>query len=1036
MEFDVLVSASDELIAEMNTNRVPFHPEPRAGIAYNGNQVTISGNSGEVNQSTFVWAVMPVQPFAAFYVPGKAKIVLEIEVQNGEYSPAMQKLGGDDMRAPDLTIKNGNRSTFVWYSNDWGNFAISELRLNGSRNLSNNCVIKILSLKAYKATERVMGEMDVTKAPVDPQSPPADTVYENGGITIHEPATQTGPYFWDAGQIQVRDGVQTRIELDATSTDGQLSDIALFKPGFIPLADPTINVQGNSIKATWLVDPADESYLVSTLRVNFVRSGPGDATLKINSLRVWQPIVYDPVIPNALDADEILKTPPVHDVDLKMHNGAMTMFLDGNPITGQSWTTILPSNTSDQYLQELVGTIDHPILGLPFAIGQNALNNMFKTTWLADDVYDWSSLDTQAKRYLNARLDAKIILFLAFDGAAWWTEGNPDAVNRDVDLEEEQVNSVIPGPLGIPDYLNPKWKVASREVLRQLIAHVQTSDWGEAVIGYELFNGFSMDANFMIPHDNDRVVADLRAHLTQKYGTDAALQAAWKDLAVTLNNALPVSAIPSNDAVPKGIILKPSENQRFLDTRELLLSQWREVFSDFASVIKEATHGRALVGARTGDFMGSYGWNNRMYRIAEDSGWLMPLLKDPNFDYFDVQEPYVGRQLGDGANAPVIPIKAVNQYGKAVFLENDVRTYLSAPTEGFGRTPDLQTTIQKQRQIFSNALTNGSIPGLFQLSFGYNHPDLINELKRHEAIMKEALQKDRSSTAEVAFVMDPDMRIYLGNDGRYTDPTRYFTLFDTAKHMWQRAGVPFDMIFLDQIPEIDPYKVYVFVSNWKYTEEQQDLIRGHVLKDGQTVVFLWADGVLSETGTYDAQAIAGLTGMNIQLAETERSWTMQATQELANLTGVQLGQEVGVLPPQYMDPDPGIRNGVDFEYGPSFSIGTTSGLVPLATKGGAVTAGLKEFADYQVIYSASGNLTLPLYELAIQKSNVFRYTDSMSLFMMNKSYVGFHADKTETITLRFPTAEKLTDLFSGQVYPANTEHSIPVERGHTYLFAR
>ncbi|MBP1988458.1 S-layer homology domain-containing protein [Paenibacillus eucommiae] len=1024
----VPVSGTDQFMGEMNTNRAPFDPAaPGAGVTYSGNQVTITAPA---NPSPFVWEV------GQLVVPSKAKIVLETEVKNGVYSPGLQKFGGGGMPAPDLTIKNGDRVTYVWYVNERENFLLSALGMHGSRTGSDPCVITIHSLKVYKTSEKVVGEMDTSKYPVDPATPRDHTTYSNSSITISDPASDSGFLFWDAGQIQVHAQPGTRVELDATLTNGLLADIALFKSGFVALPDPALVVQGDSVKATWVAnDTAD--FTISTLRSKFVRSGPAPAALKINSLRVWQPLVSAPLPTNALDADEILQTPPVHDTKLRMHNGAMTLFLDNNPISGQSWTSILPFNVRDQYLDEVVNGLDYPIVGLPFAVGQNTLNNMYPTTWLADNVYDWTSLDTQAQRILGARSDVKIILFLALDGATWWTDENPDAANPDVDQETALVNNKIPGSKGIPDYLSPKWKAASREVLRQLIAHVQTSEWGKSVIGYELFNGFSMDTNFFIPHNNDRVIADFRTYLTDKYETDAALRLAWKDPSVSLNTALPVSALPAAHAVPPGLILQPSENQRFLDTRALMLGQFREVFSDFAKVIKEATSGRALVGARTGDFVGQFGWDETTFTIGEDSGWLMPLLQDPNFDYFDVQEPYVGRHLGDGANVPVIPVKAVNQYGKAVFIENDVRTYLSAETEGFGRTPDLPTTIQKQRQIFANALTNGTNPTLFQLSFGYDNTELLAEYKRQEDILREALQKDRNSTAEVAFVFDPDMRLYLGKDAEYSAPSRYFALFDMAKHMWQRAGVPFDMIFLDQIEDMDPYKVYVFFNTWKYSTEQLDMIRSKVFKNGQTAIFLWADGVLSGTESYNDQTISDLTGMDIRLSNEERSWAMKATAELASLTTAQEGQEVGLVPPDNMHP--GLTDARTYKYGPSYTItiDDNDNVIPLAqNEHGQITAGLFESSDYQVIYSASGNLTLPLFELALQKANAFQYTDSTALFMMNKSYVGVHADKTETIRLQFPTPEILTDLFSGQVYPASTVHEIPVERSHTYLFAR
>ena len=56
--------------------------------------------------------------------------------------------------------------------------------------------------------------------------------------------------------------------------------------------------------------------------------------------------------------------------------------------------------------------------------------------------------------------------------------------------------------------------------------------------------------------------------------------------------------------------------------------------------------------------------------------------------------------------------------------------------------------------------------------------------------------------------------------------------------------------------------------------------------------------------------------------------------------------------------------------------------------------------------------------------------------MMNRSYLAFHTDKDETIKLKLPVAQRLVNLFSGEVYPKNTLFEIPVRKNHTYLFER
>jgi len=743
------------------------------------------------------------------------------------------------------------------------------------------------------------------------------------------------------------------------------------------------------------------------------------ASAKILELSVWKTAVK-----NRVDADQILKTPPVHRAELKLHNGAMIMFLDNQPISGQMWSSLCVHNVNDKYLKEVLNGLDYPIAAIPFAVGEKSWHKLFPSSWLGPDEYDWSYVDNHARRVLKARPDMKLVLQLALDGATWWNKANPEVAN--LETSTRLAGPGKPVPYELPDYLSPLWRSQMRELLRQLVAHIQSSDWGEAVIGYELFNGYSMDCNFVVPHSNPRVIQDFRIMLKKRYKSDAALQRAWNDPKVTLG-----SALPWTEEFPSGLILEPAEHRRFIDTRELIANQFRSVFSDVAKILKEATHRRALVGARTGDFFGNYAWNSEWY-IMEDSGWLPPLLNDPNIDFLDVQEPYPGRQLGGGAGVPVLPAHALQQYGKTVFIQNDVRTHLSKPNAGYGRTPDMESTIQIQRRVFANALTYNMNPYLFQLAFSYNKPELLAEYRKQEMIKREATTRDCSSVAETAIVFDPEMRLYLGADNKHSAPSRYFGLFDFTKHLWQRGGAPFDMIFLDQIEQLPSYRVYVFCNTWRYTSEQMRMIRQKVLTNGQCAVFLWADGVISDDGSFSTETAGALTGMTIQMSPEPASWQMIAAK---NFPGIAAGTEVGTLPAANYDPSMSGASG--WEYEPSFRIEAGEGSVPLAHRAdGSIAAAMRREADHTVIYSASGNLTPPIFKLALESAGAFRYTDSSALLMMNRSYLAFHADKDETIKLQLPAAQRLKNLFTGEVHPQNTVFEIPVRKNHTYLFER
>ena len=158
---------------------------------------------------------------------------------------------------------------------------------------------------------------------------------------------------------------------------------------------------------------------------------------------------------------------------------------------------------------------------------------------------------------------------------------------------------------------------------------------------------------------------------------------------------------------------------------------------------------------------------------------------------FEVQEPYVGRGIGDyGSGTPVLPPQGLMAHNKLVMIQNDVRTFLSAPAEGYGRTPDLTTTLQMQRRIFANSLTHGMTEYLWQMSYHYNDPAMLADFRKMEQIELKAFHAPRDTGAQIAFVYDQNYRNYFGYDPLKSAPSRGFHLFDYLKFTWARAGVP------------------------------------------------------------------------------------------------------------------------------------------------------------------------------------------------------------------------------------------------------
>ena len=61
------------------------------------------------------------------------------------------------------------------------------------------------------------------------------------------------------------------------------------------------------------------------------------------------------------------------------------------------------------------------------------------------------------------------------------------------------------------------------------------------------------------------------------------------------------------------------------------------------------------------------------------------------------------------------------------------------------------------------------------------------------------MKVSRKTVSAVAFVVDRNLHDYLGKDLEVRYPTRGIPLIDYARLEWGRAGVGFDMVYLDEL---------------------------------------------------------------------------------------------------------------------------------------------------------------------------------------------------------------------------------------------
>ena len=854
----------------------------------------------------------------------------------------------------------------------------------------------------------------------------------NGSQRLTLPTAKTrGRAFWPVRPHTFRPGDVLRVEYSAKGgASGPFGNaytlsLQIYGGTVHTIAKPGGLVwNGRKQVLEWPVPKACHGKSICALWVQFGDSAEAGAFFEIHGFELVREQVN-----NRVDADAILGAPPRVHAEVKELNGAMAIFVNGSPVSGFGWGAIVFAYQSSKYIRTISEGIGFRVFRVIAPLGDSIYSpEWYASSWPGPDEFNFSYIDTQAKRALAANPDGLIILQVILDGTDWWTQRFPElACNRDPKWTKK----------GIPDYLSEQWRRDSRGAIRQMIAHVQTSPYADRVIGYQLFNGRTMDCNYPLTTRGPRAKRDFAAFLRRRYGQVAELRRAWGMGDVTFGSALGrAQTAPTEVARAKrefALIHNPATDAVWADFWAFCEWQHQQICIDFCRNVKEATHGRLLTGARIGDKVLGAKWRWTPAGMVHDGGGVDLLVREKDLDILEVWEPYPGRNFGDyGSGVPLLPVAGLRAHKKLYMLQNDVRTHLSHPNVGYGRTPDERSTIAKQRRVFVNALTRGTTPYLFQMSYRYNNAAMMADYRKQDLILRKAQQVDRGSGAQVAFVIDEHTANSLGFDAGKTAPSKGHPLLGYPRFLWARAGVPFDMIFLHQLEQFPNYKTYVFFHTIALSAAQRRTIAKVVKRDGKTAVFVWADGALLDRSV-DAAAMSDLVGMKVSIDSKAASWSATAEPWFCQLMGRKPGTRIGVL--EHQEPYDLERAGA--LYSPSFAV-TDPAVRVIARHAdtGTVAVAVKKHPDWTAIYSASPTLRQSVLRYAARLGDAFEYTQGDEAMYITNSFIGIHTKSKRDLDLRLPQTGALFEVFREIELQPSARFSIPVEKDDTYLFFR
>jgi hypothetical protein len=383
-------------------------------------------------------------------------------------------------------------------------------------------------------------------------------------------------------------------------------------------------------------------------------------------------------------------------------------------------------------------------------------------------------------------------------------------------------------------------------------------------------------------------LAAFRQWLTNKYGTDATLSAAWGQPVTLATAAIPVPAtgrFPIAGAAqgqPINAFYTPTAQQNWVDYSAYSseLTSNREL--TLAHAAKQAMNGRKLVGSYFGyifDLPGSM--NGHMNATA--------LLNSSDIDMMGSPISYINLtdRLAGGPGGFMSAVDSVALHGKLWINEDDLDTWLAAnsglpapnnpglPTQGFTDTNNvLQRSIANElvhragthwMDLNTDGAFNDSRLWLIMSQYGI---PLFNDLYNNPA----------AYSPDVAVLVDETSVLYQQSDWDFLYSARSL-LRNIIVKSGARIGFYYLSDFLDGT--LPPAKVYVFVNSGYLSDSQVTQIQTRLANEHATAIWQHAPGFLG--GNADGAArTSALTGITV--TQTDGYPGTTGVGELANLS--------------------------------------------------------------------------------------------------------------------------------------------------------
>ena len=713
------------------------------------------------------------------------------------------------------------------------------------------------------------------------------------------------------------------------------------------------------------------------------------------------------------------------------------------------------------------------------ALGKSGIRIFFllcDTIWRKPNALELFKIE--AESLLKAVPDALIVVRMGLHPTNEWILAHPeecieysDGERPGVHLFSESFEDDLPMHYSL---CSDKWREDAGKALAETWKLLMELPYADRIIGCFLAAGGTSEWYYMlevVDEKNKRVLdhsESFRRHfsryLTERYGTDEALQKAWKNPAATLENppipdyeahyfasrvdydcAFPPMRMYTNKPVPPppsngtsvGAFADLDKHMDVYDFYRAWNIGSAESVLHFAKILKNETPDK-LVGA----FYGSQGCTE--YLSAGTTAGTVKVLESPYIDFLAAPGVYENRQPGGQEGQREVQ-DSFALHNKIYIVEQDTRTlkenrYFMNCAEIF----DMTDTINVMKREFGRNISEDVQAWWFDQLLGrprYKYPEIYKLIECQQKIAKDAYSLDRTKKNEIAFIFDEDS-ICAASRQTFRD-----TVEDMRNYQIHRIGASADQYYHNDIDleTMPSYKMYVFFNTYALTKAERETIKKKLKKDGAVAVFLHGSGFIDPSPDAEphnsVSHMEDLTGISFGLEDhyfdpnfrwNGESHPISERLDKREIFGVFSRQRHEMLARRRID---GYSKFPPYLYPMLYAKDEKATHLSYFLTSGFPAVSVKEMDGYTSVYYGSKSISSATLRELARFAGCHIYTESDEVIYPGKNFVTFHADHTGTKKIRFPRPVSVFEVYEEKYYGKDvTEIEFEAYLGETKMF--